>query len=64
MNTSARRPAELIAVLKADFVTRREGFVVIAAAAPAEVWPGMLWYDTVAGKLKVRDAANAAWYTI
>ncbi|RAP39558.1 hypothetical protein BYZ73_19840 [Rhodovulum viride] len=34
------------------------------AAAPSETWPGMLWVDTTAKALKMRNEANSAWITL
>ncbi|MBL3570661.1 hypothetical protein BV509_02435 [Rhodovulum sulfidophilum] len=34
------------------------------AVAPAETWPGMLWVDTTAKALKMRNDANSAWITL
>lgn len=38
--------------------------VLVAAAEPAVMYAGMLWYDTATDLLKERNAANAAWRVI
>ena len=63
-NISSKLPGELIAILSAVFRTRQEGVVVIGLVAPATTFAGMLWYDTTAGALKLRDATNTGWIVV
>ena len=40
------------------------GTLQSGASAPSVTYSYMLWADTTAGLLKIRDAANAAWVTV
>jgi microcystin-dependent protein len=40
------------------------GTLQSGASAPSTTFSYMLWADTTAGLLKIRDAANAAWVTV